>query len=803
MKLKGRACVVTGAARGIGLAVCRRLAREGCALTLWDIDADVLEQSKRVLETSGVPVFAHRCDITDKSEVYRLARLAAEEMGRVDVLVNNAGVLFGGNILDQPDEKWEKMIDVNLTALLYTTRAFLPGMMERDSGHIVNVSSAAGTLGVAGLAVYSATKWAVWGLTESLRHESLNAGRRGVKWSSVHPNYVAEGIFAGARLPGVGGLINPVLRNHDVVAKAIVESALKRGRHSPKRPRSVKLASLLRGLLPDGVFNRVMRLLGVNASMESWIGQGSVRSHEMGKESSVFLKNPATGEKIGPQRAHSVEDLKRAMEEARKAQPAWAAMDVKKRAALMRVLSARIASRADEISEVISRSTGKTRVDAISGEVLASAMAAAYYARIAARVHRPQRLEMGNILLFNKASTITRVPFGVIGIISPWNYPFSIPFHEVVMGLLAGNAVILKVATQTQLVGEQIAALVKACGVPDGLFHLIHLPGAVAGKAMLEAGVNKLFFTGSTAVGKELMERASRTLTPLVLELGGNDAMIVLEDANPDRAAAGALWAGLSNAGQSCAGVERLYVSQGIYDRFRDRLLHQIENLRIGPDTSFDVDVGAVTQEQQRLKVEQAVADAVAKGATVACRKAVVGKTGGIFSPILVLEEVNDSMLVMTEEVFGPVLALEKVLDDDEAVAKTNASAYGLSASVWSAHPRHARRVAERLEVGTVTINDHLMSHGMAETPWGGFKSSGFGRSHGEIGFFEMTQPRVVISDRLHRLPRNMWWYPHGKEVYEGLKSAMTFLYGRGLFMRLGSLARVIRLYMRSFTRAK
>ena len=491
------------------------------------------------------------------------------------------------------------------------------------------------------------------------------------------------------------------------------------------------------------------------------------------------------------------------MEKARKAQPAWAATDVRRRAALIRVLSALIASRADEIAEVISRSTGKTRVDAISTEVLPSAIAAAYYARIAARVHRPQKLEGSNILFFNKVSSVTRVPFGVIGIISPWNFPFAIPFHEVVMGLLAGNAVILKVATQTQLVGEQIAALVKACGIPDGLFHLIHLPGALAGGAMLEAGINKLFFTGSTAVGRELMEKASHTLTPLVLELGGNDAMIVLDDANPDRAAAGALWAGLSNAGQSCAGVERLYVSQGIYDKFRDRLLSQIESLRVGPDMSFDVDVGSVTQEQQRQKVEQAVADAVAKGAIVSCRKGSLGKNRGIFSPILVLEEVNDSMLVMTEEVFGPVLALEKVLDDDEAVAKTNASAYGLSASVWSAHPRHARRVAERLEAETVTINDHLMSHGMAETPWGGFKASGIGRSHGELGFLEMTQPRVVVADRLHRLPRNMWWYPHGKNVYDGLKGALTFLYGRGLFKRAGSLVRMVRLYMRSFSRAK
>ena len=150
----------------------------------------------------------------------------------------------------------------------------------------------------------------MWGLTESLRHETQNAGRRGVKWSSIHPNYIAEGMFEGARMPGLGGLVIPVLRNHDVVARAVAESALKRGRYSPKRPRTVKLASLLRGMLPDAVFNKISRMLGVNASMESWIGQGNARSQEMGKESSIPLKNPATGEKIGPQRVHSVDDLK-------------------------------------------------------------------------------------------------------------------------------------------------------------------------------------------------------------------------------------------------------------------------------------------------------------------------------------------------------------------------------------------------------------------------------------------------------------------------------------------------------------
>ncbi len=519
------------------------------------------------------------------------------------------------------------------------------------------------------------------------------------------------------------------------------------------------------------------------------------------KTQTTVLKNPATGEALGCVREHSREELADAAAAARKAQGPWAALDVRRRVSYVFAMRDYIAGHADEISGVISRSTGKTRIDALSTEVLPAAIAASYYARISPRVHRPSRIEVGNILFFNKVSYVTRVPFGIIGIISPWNYPFSIPFYEVVMGLLAGNAVILKVATQTQLVGDQIAEVVKASGLPEGLFSLIHLPGSVAGSAMLEAGVNKLFFTGSTAVGKELMEKAAGTLTPVVLELGGNDAMIVLDDANPDRAAAGALWAGLSNAGQSCAGVERIYVEAGIYDRFTESLSRQIGSLRIGPDAAFDVDVGSLTQADQMRKVDRFVQDAVSKGAVVSCRTEAFGGDGGLFSAALVLENVNDSMLVMKEEVFGPVLALEKVRDDDEAVRKANASEYGLSASVWGANSRRARRVAERLEAGTVTINDHLMSHGMAETPWGGFKSSGIGRSHGEIGFLEMTQPRVIIRDRLHRLPRQMWWYPHDRRVYEGLKCALTALYGRGPLRRLASAFRLALLFMRSFRR--
>ncbi len=272
MDLRGKTAVVTGGAAGIGLETGRRLVKEGCTVTLWDVDAKGLARAKKELSRGGAKVFAYACDVTRPARVAALARSAVKDMGQVDILVNNAGILVPGTFLEQPVEKWQKMIDVNLVALLYTINAFLPGMNARNSGAVVNVSSGAGMLGVAGIAVYAATKWAVWGLTESLRHESWNAGVRGVHWASIHPNYVADGIFPGARLPGISGLLFPQVRSHDAAAKAIVEYALKRGRFAPKRPRSLKTTLVLRGLLNDGGFFRAIRLFGVHRSMDSWRG---------------------------------------------------------------------------------------------------------------------------------------------------------------------------------------------------------------------------------------------------------------------------------------------------------------------------------------------------------------------------------------------------------------------------------------------------------------------------------------------------------------------------------------------------
>jgi all-trans-retinol dehydrogenase (NAD+) len=263
--------VVTGGAMGIGLATVKRLLAEGVTVTIWDLSEKAVESAKKELEGKG-SVFYHLCDVTDKKRVYELGKTAFEEMGSVDILVNNAGYVRGGYFHQEPDEAWEKTIDINLTSFIYTIKAFLPEMYNKNRGYIINISSAAGTIGVPGLAMYAATKWAVWGLTESLRFEAKKLGKKGVRFSSIHPSYIKTGMFEGAKIPFPGGLIVPLLSSHDVIAKAIVEAAIKKGRYSPKRPFTVHLTPRLR-LLPDSWFQWLLGFLKITESMNTFKGR--------------------------------------------------------------------------------------------------------------------------------------------------------------------------------------------------------------------------------------------------------------------------------------------------------------------------------------------------------------------------------------------------------------------------------------------------------------------------------------------------------------------------------------------------
>ncbi|NMB80300.1 MAG: SDR family NAD(P)-dependent oxidoreductase [Ignavibacteria bacterium] len=273
MFLKGKTAIVTGGAMGIGLETAKLLANEGCVVTIWDINEKELEKIKPEFERNSLKVFTHVCDVTNKQKVYELINIALAEMGKIDILINNAGYVKGGGLIENSDEDWDKTIQVNLNSIIYTTRAVLPMMYERDYGYIVNISSASSFLGVADLSVYAATKWAVQGLTESLRFESWNKKKYGVKFCSVHPYYIAVGMFSGAKLNFLGSLLVPLVKSHSVIARAIVYGAIKKNRTIIRRPITLKLVNIFRGILPDYVFQKMMVLFGVSTSMKTWQGR--------------------------------------------------------------------------------------------------------------------------------------------------------------------------------------------------------------------------------------------------------------------------------------------------------------------------------------------------------------------------------------------------------------------------------------------------------------------------------------------------------------------------------------------------
>lgn len=494
--------------------------------------------------------------------------------------------------------------------------------------------------------------------------------------------------------------------------------------------------------------------------------------------SGITLHNPATGERLGYYPWQSADQVRTALRAARTAQPAWAALPLAERQRIMARARRWLTKHLDEAAQTISACVGKMRLEALATEIMPAIAGSRWYQRHARDCLAPRSLSPGSLLSLSKRSTVYRLPWGVVGIISPWNYPLGIPMHEIVPALLAGNSVVFKTAPETVTVGLLIERMFRESGVPEHVFRHIHIDGPLAGELLLETGnaVDKLFFTGSVRVGKLLMEKAARTLTPVSLELGGKDPMIVCADANLERAANGAVWAGLSNAGQSCAGVERIYVHRDVYDAFMAKLGEKVAQLRVGPDTNGDSDMGALCTERQIATVRSHLQEALDQGARAFAQAPLPPQATDHFLAPTVLTDVHHGMRVMREETFGPVLGVMRVENDAEAVRLANDSRYGLTASVWTRNRRKGRRLARQLRAGAVTLNDHLLSHGLTETPWGGFRDSGMGRGHGAWAFEAVTVPQVVVDERLGWIKRLPFWQPYSARQYALLKSLTRWL---------------------------
>jgi succinate-semialdehyde dehydrogenase/glutarate-semialdehyde dehydrogenase len=496
---------------------------------------------------------------------------------------------------------------------------------------------------------------------------------------------------------------------------------------------------------------------------------------EIDRTREIISYDPGTGAELGRVPLNSPEEVVKAVHRAAAAQPAWAGLSFKERSRV--ILKAReiMLRQIEDLATLISRETGKPEPEAMSMEVVPTLDAMHYFATHTASLLKPQKIDIGQYGLMGRSSRIVYKPVGVVGIISPWNFPLATPAHEVVMALMSGNAVVLKPSELTPLTALELGDIFSHAGLPDGLLEIVPGDGST-GAALIDAHVDKIMFTGSVATGKRVAEAAAKHLTPVVLELGGKDPMVVLEDADIENSARGAVWGAFANSGQACASVERCYVHESIAPQFLARVLADTQALRQGVGTNEETDIGAMTNEGQLRIVEEHVADAVERGAKVVIGGKRVDNLGGFFYPATVLTNVDHRMTIMRDETFGPVLPVMTFKTEDEAIQLANDSVFGLTASVWTKDIARGRRLAERIEAVTVMVNEVLYTHGIAQTPWGGIKESGYGRTHGRMGLLELVTPQHIHVNRISFLP-DLWWFrydPAAQKLFQGLATHFT-----------------------------
>ncbi len=498
----------------------------------------------------------------------------------------------------------------------------------------------------------------------------------------------------------------------------------------------------------------------------------------------VESRDPATGDVWRHFASATPGDVAAALAAARRAQSAWRARSPRERARYLEQFRRALYARRHEVADAISRECGKPPIEALSEVMVTLDFARFYRRRDVLRVLRPKRFTGATPPMWRKRVRITEEPFGVIGVLSPWNYPFMLAAAISLPALVAGNAVLLKPSEFTTQTGLLMAELLHDAGLPKDLFCV--LPGdRVTGAALVEQGCDKIFFTGSEATGRKVAAECGARLIPCVLELGGSDPAIVLDDADLPRTADGIAWGRFSNSGQTCVAPKRVLVHEAVYDRFAGLLAERVRAINAGV-TRESSEMGPLVRPEQTARLRAQFDDALARGATVAATGP--GASDRLFPPVL-LADVTPDMRVLREETFGPILPLIRVRDDDEAVARANDSPYGLSASVWSGSRERAMAVAARLDAGSVVINDSVVVAGMSDVPHGGVKASGSGRAHGVAGLLECVRTKTVVDERLPSL-RQAWWYPYrpgGSDAFDGV---MTALHGRSVAARLRGLWR-------------
>jgi succinate-semialdehyde dehydrogenase/glutarate-semialdehyde dehydrogenase len=486
--------------------------------------------------------------------------------------------------------------------------------------------------------------------------------------------------------------------------------------------------------------------------------------------------NPATGELIGTVETLTPAKVQGVVDDVAEVQPFWAALSLEDRGRYMRRASDVLLEDLDEISELLTNEQGKPRVESYTMELLPTVDALNWIAANGPEILSDEKLSMPTFLK-TKSAKFTYEPIGVVGVIAPWNYPWSIPFGEVAIALMAGNGVVLKPASLTPLIGERIRQTFEKAGLPEGLVRTVHGGGKV-GDAVVKSTAGKIFFTGSVEVGRKVGVECAKRLKGSVLELGGKDPQIVCADADLANAVSGSVWGGFANAGQTCSGIERVYVVDEVAEPFLEGVVRETQRLTVGDPREWTTEIGPMVSDEQAAIVTELVDDAVENGARklTGGPTKVKGKSGSFIAPV-VLADVTHDMRIMNEEIFGPVLPVMKVASEEEAIKLANDSQFGLGASVWTKDRAKGERMSHQIESGMVWVNDHSFSHGACQCAWGGVKDSGLGRSHSKFGFYECVNIKQLAWEP--GWTRDMWWQPYDRKLGDAIRTSAQLLYSR------------------------